>query len=372
MQPSALPRSDHANTSGWSHWQTTPGRLLPGITLASAVAILALSAADWLGAGFPNFPVSAIMLTILLGMLISNLAPLDAAFQPGLQFCLGRVLQLGIVLLGIRLSLAEFAVIGVSSLPLIAVTITSAVFIVSFIGRRLGLSAQLSTLIAVGTSICGATATVTTAPVIRARPHEVSYAITCITLFGMAAVLAYPLAANWLFRGAPEQVGLFLGTAIHDTAQVVGAGMVYQNYFGAEEAMNTATVTKLVRNLSMLIVIPALSIMFHRSNGADTRHTHPLKLIPLFIVGFAVMSLLRTLGDLGVQRYEFLDAKLWETLIAHLKLGAEFCLLLAMAAVGLNASLAGMRTAGLKPLAAGLAAATLVGLLSFTIIYSFY
>ena len=353
-------------------WQTSPGKLLPGITLACAVAVLALSGADWLRSALPTMPFSAIMLAILLGMVISNTARLDAAFEPGLKFCLGAILQLGIVLLGIRLSVAEFAVLGVSSLPLIAVCITSAILLVGVFGRRIGLSTKLSTLIAVGTSICGATAIVTTAPIIQARTHEVGYAIACITLFGMVAVLLYPVGAHWLFDANPERIGLFLGTAIHDTAQVVGAGMVYETTYGETTALDTATVTKLMRNLSMLLVIPALAIAFGRETTAGSQRLRWTRLVPLFIVGFALMSVLRTVGDLSPTPFGLLTAAEWNGTVAFFKQGAEFCLLIAMAAVGLNTSLSGMRTVGIRPLFVGLLAALLVGLISASLIFLFY
>lgn len=372
MPSSAVSRIASLKTSPLKQWQTTPGKLLPGITLACAVAVLALSGADWLRGSFPTAPFSAIMLAILLGMLISNTSKLDTAFQPGLRFCLGAILQLGIVLLGIRLSLAEFAVIGFSSLPLIAVSITTAIVVVGALGRSMGLSARLSTLIAVGTSICGATAIVTTAPIIRARPQEVGYAIACITLFGMAAVLLYPIGAHWLFDGAAERIGLFLGTAIHDTAQVMGAGMVYETTYGNEQALDTATVTKLMRNLSMLIVIPTLAILFRRTAGGVGERPHWVRLVPLFIVGFALMSLLRTLGDLSPRPFGIFSAAEWTNTINFMKQGAEFCLLIAMAAVGLNTSLTSMKSVGIKPLCVGLLAALLVGLVSSSLILLFY
>jgi uncharacterized membrane protein YadS len=111
-------------------------------------------------------------------------------------------------------------------------------------------------LIAVSTSICGITAIVAAAPVIRAREVEVSYAVACIALFGLIAMFTYPLLAHTLFSTRPQLAGIFLGTAVHDTSQVVGAALMYQNQYSAPGSLEAATVTKLVRNLLMAVVIP--------------------------------------------------------------------------------------------------------------------
>lgn len=349
--------------------------LLPGVALASLLALLSFLLAEQIGALSLNatpLPVSPVVIAIALGIAIRNITGLDAVFQPGLVFSQCRILQLGIILLGIRLSLSQFAVIGLSSIPLIVVSIGTALLMITFLARRLGISPQLGTLIAAGTSICGATAIMTTAPIIGARNHEVSYAIACITLFGILATLSYPLGAHWLFEGDPQKTGLFLGTSVHDTAQVIGAGMIYQNLYGTEQALDTATVTKLVRNLSMLIVIPMLSIVFQRSQRAGGPRPHWSKLVPLFVVGFALMSLVRTIGDLGAEPFGLLTAEQWEASVIVLKRIAEFSLLIAMAAVGLNTRLVGLCSNGIKPLALGMIAAATVGLLSGTLITLFY
>jgi len=353
----------------------TARNLIPGIALAVTLAILsaALAAtATSLLSGEVKIPVSPIMTAILLGILIRNAVALPGAVETGLQFSTSRILQAGIVLLGIRLSLADFATIGLSSLPVIIVCIGVAIFMVSYFSRRMGLSPQLGSLIAVGTSICGATAIVATAPTISAREHEVSYAIACITLFGAIAMLIYPLGAHWLFEGDPRQVGIFLGTAVHDTAQVTGAGMMYANLYQSEETLNIATVTKMVRNLSILIVIPLISITYQRRHMATGQSAAMLSLVPLFIIGFALMSLLRTVGDLGPQAFGILPPEQWHTAVDMLQQTSEICLVVAMAAVGLSTRLKGLQAIGLKPLALGFAAALSVGAVSFTLVYLFY
>lgn len=348
---------------------------LPGLLLALALALLGKFLADGLAPllGMQKGAISGIMMAILLGILVSNLLKLPAALEPGIAFSLKRVLRIGIVLLGIRLSLVEAGAIGLKSLPVIIGTVTTALLLVTYLSRRLGLTERLGSLIAVGTSICGATAIVATAPIIKARQDEVSYSVACITLFGVAAMLAYPFAAHWLFAADSFKAGLFLGTAVHETAQVAGSGLVYQQNFADPSALDVATVTKLVRNLGMLVVIPIMAVIFHRRTAEEGAAPPPwYTMVPLFVLGFAAMSGLRTWGDMGDRPFGVLDPAQWKAIVGWVKVGAEYCLAIAMAAVGLGTSIAGLRTIGLKPLALGLFSAVVVGAASALLITVLY
>jgi uncharacterized integral membrane protein (TIGR00698 family) len=350
-------------------------RVAPGLALAALLAVLGNYLADLLSAslGLGHGAVSGIMVAILLGLAVGNLVKLPAAFKEGIAFAVKRVLRIGIVLLGLRLSIAEVGAIGLKALPIVLVTIPAAILIVGYLGRRIHLPDRLGSLIAVGTSICGNTAIVAVSPTIGAKEEETSYAVACITVFGLFAMLAYPFVAHWLFGGDPFAAGLFLGSAVHDTSQVAGAGMVFQQYYHAPEALNVATVTKLERNLSMLIVIPLMAIMYHRKTNQGAEAPPWWTMIPLFVVGFAAMSLLRTVGDLGGERpLGMLDAGQWHAFVGFGKEAASYCLAIAMAGVGLGTSIKGLRSIGFKPLALGLVSALIVGLISATLIKLIY
>ncbi|MEO2166797.1 MAG: putative sulfate exporter family transporter, partial [bacterium] len=195
-------------------------------------------------------PLSPILVAILLGLVLRNAVGLPTIFAPGLEIALKRVLRVGVALLGIRLSLANVGALGIVALPIIVASIATALFLVTRLGRLMGLPPRLATLIAVGTAICGNSAIVAMAPVIQADDDEVSYAVGCVTLFGLVALAVYPFLGHALFDGEPTLVGLFLGTAIHDTAQVAGAALVYVAQFGAPEALDAATITKLRHELA--------------------------------------------------------------------------------------------------------------------------
>ena len=351
------------------------GALLPGLAIALGLAIIGRAGSGWVGVewfGVDRSPVSPILLAILFGLAVRNTVGLPSVYEAGVQICLKRLLRVGVALLGIRLSLAAMGSIGLSALPIVIGCIASALLFVNWISRAVGLPPRLGTLIAVGTAICGNTAFVATAPVIGADEDETSYAVGTITVFGLIALVTYPFVAHTIFGGNPDLSGFFLGTAIHDTAQVVGAGLLYAQQYAAPETLDTATVTKLVRNLFMVAVIPLMTILYHQSGSEQKAAKKPKlsQMIPLFVFGFVAMAMLRTVGDLGNTPFAgLLSDTQWESSIAFTTKVSSWCLTMAMASVGLGTNLKRLRSLGLKPLAAGLAAALIVGAVAAGLIH---
>jgi uncharacterized integral membrane protein (TIGR00698 family) len=340
--------------------------------LVAGCAIGGTLIADAIGTGLMNFaksPVSGVTIAILLGIAIGHwLDPRSRGLDPALRFCTTWVLRTGIVLLGLKLSLAAASSLGLHALPVVLVCIVSALGVVLLVGRALRLSRELAALIAVGTSICGVTAIAATAPLIRARESEISYATACITLFGMLALLLYPFAAQALFGAEPALAGMFLGTAIHDTSQVAGAGLIYSEQFAAPLALEAATVTKLVRNLFMAAVIPLAALLL-RDGGTTATHSGVSAkrppLAPLFVLGFIGMCALRSVADLSPERpLGVLSPAYWDRILTTGQFVTEWALIAAMAAVGLQTRLSAFRQLGFKPLALGFFAATLVGVVA--------
>jgi uncharacterized integral membrane protein (TIGR00698 family) len=356
-------------------WLELAGQLAPGLVLALTLALLGRRASVWIGSGLFDLarsPVSPILIAILAGLLIRNTIGLPTVYEEGLRLCIKRVLRIGVALLGIRLGLGAAGQIGLVALPIIVVCIGTALLAVRFVTRALSLPAKLGTLIAVGTAICGNTAIVATGPVIDATEDEISYAVGTITIFGLVALIVHPFIAHGVFGGDAVQAGLFLGTAIHDTAQVAGAGLLYSQQYAAPLALDTATVTKLVRNLFMSAVIPVMAVAYHRGEPKSERGSCPAlrEMVPFFVFGFLGMVTLRTVGDIGEAPFGgLLDAEQWRALISGVSTLSAWCLTAAMAAVGLGTHLARLRGLGLRPLGAGLAAAVTVGVVSAALIH---
>lgn len=359
-----------------NRWFDGIGLSLPGLCLALGLATSGTFLSQWLGVrvlGFSKSPFSAIMFAIVLGLLIRNLIGLPSVYEKGLSLCTRKMLRLGIVLLGMRMSLLAAGKIGLIGLPIILGCVSVAFVFVSIASRLLGLPRKLGSLIAVGTSICGVSAIVATAPAIDADEDEVSYAVATITLFGMIALFAYPYTAHWIFSGNPRMAGLFLGTAVHDTAQATGAGLMYQQQYAAPEALDTAVVVKLVRNLCMVFIIPVMTVVYHRKSDLATNESRPKwhQLIPLFVIGFLAMVVLRTIGDIGEHPFGVLGNTAWHDVNLFTQNTAEWCLMAAMASIGLGTSIQRLRILGLRPLVAGLFAAALVGCVSIGLVKAF-
>jgi len=356
------------------------GQMIPGLVLAGFLALCAQGIAAALGStlfrGEMN-PVSPVMIIILLGILFRNVIGVPDSYVDGLRFCIKTVLRIGIVLLGLRLSLTEVGQLGLYSLPVVLLCIGGALAMGLILTSYFKLSRRLGMLIAVGTSICGVSAVVATAPAIKARENEVSYSVACVTIFGLMGLLFYPYLAHWVFGVDRGLAGIFLGTAIHDTSQVVGAGLTYAHVYGEEATLEAATVTKLVRNLFMIGVIPLAVYLASRNSAKDGQGQKGKQLnirgmIPVFVILFAGMALVRSLGDLGTKPFGVINEDHWKGVLNLASTGSGICFLFAMASLGLSTSLKKLRVLGLKPMLVGLAASTAVGLLSIGTLYLFY
>jgi uncharacterized integral membrane protein (TIGR00698 family) len=342
------------------------GAMLPGVAMAAGVAWIGVAVSRWLNDHLfhlPQSPLSPIMIAVLAGLLVRNTVGVPKVYERGLRLSLRTILQLGIVLLGLSLSLGEVGRISLLGLPVIVCCITAALVIVSQVGKMAGLPPRLTSLIAVGTSICGLSAIAATAPIIEAGDDEVSYAAACITLFGMTALFVYPPLAHWLFGSDGRSAGLFLGVAIHDTSQATGAGLMFKQMYASAAALHTAVVTKLMRNVAMAVVIPVMAVLYHRrAASGQARRGGWRKAIPLFVIGFILAAAIRTLGDATAHHpLGLLTPRIWNTMLAGGAVGVGWCLTMAMAAVGLGTDLTKLKSLGWRPLAVGLSAALLVG-----------
>lgn len=352
------------------------GAIIPGIVLAAALAYLGKNLTDWIGIQVLRVdrdrgsPVSPIMLAIVLGIAIRNSIGVPQAYEQGLRFSIKTILPLGIILLGLKLTIDVIADIGKVGIPIIIACIATALVAVTFINRLLGLPQRLGTLIAVGTSICGVSAIAATAPVIEAEEDETSYAIACVTLFGLLALFTYPFIAHVMFPDNPTAVGLFLGTSIHDTAQVAGAALMYKQQYGQEDVLKVATAIKLMRNLGMSLLIPLMAVWYRRSTGTTATGTRRKwrQIVPLFVIAFALMAVLRSIGDMHERPFGFVSRAAWTALIRGADTTAVWCLTTAMAAIGLGTGLARLSTLGWKPFSVGFAAALLVGVMSASLV----
>lgn len=360
--------------------------ILPGFILSFIIIMAGIYGAELLGKLLiqmnvlpegSSSPISGIFVAIILGMIIRNTLPIPSLFMPGIGFAVKYALRAGIILLGLRLSLVEAVKLGAWGIPLIVICITVGLSVTLYFTKKLQQSSRLGTLIACGTGICGVTAIMATSPVIKAKDNEISYAVANITIFGLIGMLLYPYIANTLFGDDPIKAGLFLGTAIHDTAQVTGAALIHDQIFQLDKVIDVATVTKLTRNLFIIAVIPLVSFLFFRKQSETEGEAQVIPkwytFIPLFVIGFLAFALLRTIGDVTASSngtaFGLLSIETWETFYTRLSgFGSTYMLGIAMAGVGLSTNFKMFKGLGLKPFYIGMIAAISIGVVSATLV----
>lgn len=321
---------------------------LPGVLLAAVIAALALLVNYF----YP--PLSPVVIGIILGLLINNSMTTPSACKAGVDYCSKKLLKLGIILLGIRLSFFEILNLGTMSLVIILSCVVLALTIVIGLSKTLKVPPRLATLIAIGTAICGNSAIVASSPVIRAKKEEVAFAVATITLFGLSAILVYPLIGS-LLGLTPLAFGTWAGTAINDTGQVIAAGFQY-----GESAGEAATVVKLTRNLFIAPVVVLFSFLTARQETGSKAHSpgrvNVFKIFPWFVLGFLLMALIRTAG--------FLPGNI----IEQVSFAADYLLVMALAGIGLTIEIGSMRGLGLKAFFTGLLAALIMGGVSLLLV----
>lgn len=270
-----------------------PGwRFSAGIVAAAGIALAAIA----IGQASDLSLLSPLLLAILLGMAVRiALAPVLAGLEPGLRLCSTHVLRVAVAMLGFQLTVGDVTAIGAAGIGLIIGAVLATLWFTRLAGRLLGVDPALAGLIAVGTSVCGASAVAAANHVLRSRPEDVAYAIGCVTVMGTVAMFLYPLVADGLGMGA-RQYGLWVGASLHEVGQVAASAF----HYGLESGEN-GIVSKLFR-VSMLA--PVVLLLGHVASGwrwsagpgdpQDRRGT-----IPWFVPAFVCAVLLSSMGVIG-------------------------------------------------------------------------
>ncbi|WP_437888784.1 YeiH family putative sulfate export transporter [Phytobacter sp. V91] len=310
------------------------GLLLPGLALATLTA----GAALWAG----NIPVlanvglSALTLAILFGILVGNaLYPrISGSCDEGVRFAKHHLLRLGIILYGFRLTFSQIADVGVSGIIIDMLTLTSTFLLAGWLGQKVfGLDRETSWLIGAGSSICGAAAILATEPVVKAESSKVAVAVATVVIFGTLAIFLYP--AMYPLMGhlfSPETWGIYMGSTIHEVAQVVAAGHAV-----SPEAENAAVIAKMLRVMMLAPFLIILAMRVKSLAPAGTANKSKIT-IPWFALIFIMVAFFNSFHLLP------------QTLVNALVTLDTVLLAIAMAALGLTTHISALKQAGSKPL----------------------
>ncbi|HEX9060139.1 MAG TPA: putative sulfate exporter family transporter, partial [Clostridia bacterium] len=246
-----------------------------------------------------------------------------------------------IIVLGSSLSLTQVWKTGIQSLSVMLVTLSCAFISAYVFGRLMNIPFRLTSLIGVGTAICGGSAIAAVSPIIEAEEMEVAYSISTIFFFNIIAVLIFPPIGH-LLGFSDNAFGLWAGTAINDTSSVVAAGYAFSNHAGAYATIVKLTRTTMIIPISLIFAV-LTALKKKRASGSEGAVNYSFrKIFPWFIIGFLMTSLLNTLGIIKGDSVLFLSA------------AGKFLIVMALAAVGLSADFRKMLKTGLKPLFLGL------------------
>ena len=308
--------------------------LLPGVLLTAAIAGAALGLRRLPGLGL----FSPMILSILIGIAINNLAGTPDAAKAGVLFTMRKLLRLAIILLGLQLTLAQVIGVGARGVAIIALGLISTFAFTLWLGRLLGVERKLAQLIAAGTSICGASAVIAANSVTQAQDEDVAYAVACVTVFGSLFMFTYPLAPSLLHLSA-HQYGLWAGASIHEIAQVVAAA-----FQDGREAGEFGTIAKLSRVMMLAPTVIALGAARRRA-GSQNSGAVPM---PWFVLGFIALALFNSAVPVPAE------------IKAPIASVTSFLLSMALAAMGLETDIRKLRAKGLRPLLLGLAASLFI------------
>ncbi len=278
---------------------------------------------------------------IVLGIIINNTIGKPEWSSDGVKFTSKKILQWAIIVLGSSLSLTQVWKTGMQSLSVMLVTLSCAFISAYVFGRLMKIPFKLTSLIGVGTAICGGSAIAAVSPIIEAEEMEVAYSISTIFFFNIIAVLIFPPLGH-LLGFSDNAFGLWAGTAINDTSSVVAAGYAFSTHAGAYATIVKLTRTTMIIPISLIFAV-LTALKKKRASGNEGAVNYSFrKIFPWFIIGFLITSLLNTLGIIRGDAVLFLSA------------AGKFLIVMALAAVGLSADFRKMLKTGLKPLFLGL------------------
>ncbi len=296
------------------------------------------------------------VIAIIAGMILSLLIKDKKTFQSGITFTSKKILQWAVVLLGFGLNLSVIITTGKQSLPIIIVTITTSLVISYILCRLMHLPSKISTLVGIGSSICGGSAIAAAAPVIDADDEEVAQAISVIFFFNVAAALIFPSLGSILGFDTSngEAFGIFAGTAVNDTSSVTAAAATWDSIYNlGTSTLDKAVTVKLTRTLAIIPITLVLAFLQARKSKAALQSDETgctvdgfrlRKSFPFFIIYFILAAVITTVaGSFGVPSAFF----------APVKILSKFFIVLAMAAIGLNSNIIKLIKTGGKPLFMG-------------------
>jgi len=319
-------------------------KIFPGIVFASIFSALSV----YLSGLIPKLPVNPFLLAIIFGFIIANLQKTPEVIQPGITFTMKKLLRLAIILLGFKISLNELMTVGGKGLMVITISFIACYLFNLWLAKKIGVKKELSTLLASGTSICGASAILATAGIIKAEEKDAAISVAIISIVGTIFMIAYPFLFYFL-RLDPVIYSIWTGTSIHEVGQVIAAG-----FSVSEETGKLASLVKMSR---VTFIVPLSFFLLINEFKQIKKDFGEIKIkelnIPWFVLGFILMIFVNSANFVPEES---------EKLIVQLD---NFLLTAAMFCMGMSISLSGLKSSGMKPFYLCLGTSIFLSLISF-------
>jgi uncharacterized integral membrane protein (TIGR00698 family) len=297
---------------------------MPGLLLSATIALAVRFVSDRLGG-------PAMLYALLFGMAFNFLTE-DERFARGIRVASRNILRFGVALLGLRITTGDVMELGWPVVALIVASVVTTILIGGLIGRAFGLKSDQSILSAGAVAICGASAALAIASVLPShKDHERNTILTVagVTALSTVAMVIYPVFVTFL-QYDNATAGVFLGATIHDVAQVVGAG-----YMISDQTGEISTLVKLIRVACLVPVVITISLIMHRRRSPESGNE---PLLPWFLVAFVVLVIVNSLGWVPAEAHTLLTPV------------SSWCLLTAVAALGVKTSLKALADVGPAPI----------------------
>ena len=322
------------------------GHMLHGVLLIALFSC----AAFYIGSAhiLTALSISPLIIGIVLGMIYANMLRmhLPETWVPGIQFCSKRLLRIGIILYGFRLTFQDIAAVGIAGVTVDAIIVTVTIIGGYYLGRLLKMDRETALLTSVGSGICGAAAVLGAEATIRSKPYKTTVAVATVVIFGTIAMFLYPLAyRSGIMQLSPSQMGIFSGATLHEVAHAVGAG----NALG-DQIASTTVIVKMIRVMMLVPVLLILGLWAARRTRNEITETTEAKgkvAVPWFAFGFLLVIGINSLSVFLNSLDTPLGFPLWfNDLINYID---TFLLTMAMVALGAETSFDKFKKAGAKP-----------------------
>jgi uncharacterized integral membrane protein (TIGR00698 family) len=349
---------------------------IPGLFLTAIIAVVAFYIHQLPFAPFTiddRHPIDALLIAIVLGMVIRNTMTLSPSMGPGIKYSVKKVLPFAIVLMGAKLDFNYVLEVSSQALLISVLCVIVALALTIWLCNRVGVGQKLGLLIGIGTAICGGTAIAVAAPTIEADDNDTAFAITTITIFGLAAIFIFPILGH-AFEMSQTEFGIWAGISIQATPQVMAAGFAY-----GEQAGEIAVIVKLVRVLLLAPLVIILGAWYARQRREQqeayvAESTSWTTFVPPFIIGFLILAVANSMQLLPNFTLHFQESSFWAAGDVPLSMSKAvtksslFFVTMAMAGVGLGVHLRTLRKVGLKALYVGMFSALVLSVFGFALL----